>query len=60
MLSQSAEPMFLHEIRAALDAKFGSAPRPYKSDVDLFTGIMELVSDGQLTTVGPAYFFKKR
>ena len=51
--------MFLHEIRAALDAEFGTTPRPYNHDGEVLAGIMELVSDGQVATLGPTYLFNK-
>ena len=51
--------MFLHEIRAAINAEFANAPRPSSNDADLVAGIMELVADGSVTTLGPTYLFNK-
>lgn len=51
--------MFLHEIRAAINAEFANAPRPYSNDAELVAGIMELVADGSVTTLGPTYLFNK-
>ena len=60
VLQQSGQPMFLHEIKAALTAHCGSASRPYKNDAELIAGIMELVSAGEVSTLGPAYLLNKK
>jgi hypothetical protein len=52
--------MFLHEIRAALGAEFGSTPSPHNNDAELMARIMELISAGDVTTVGPAYIINKK
>jgi hypothetical protein len=52
--------MFLHEIRAALSAESGSPPSSQNNDAELMARIMELVSAGDVTTVGPAYIINKK
>lgn len=52
--------MFLHEIRAALGAELGSTARPYSNDAEVMASLAELISAGDITTLGPAYLINKK